>query len=65
MKGKRCVFKNPLTVFKVFPKRLTNGGIFNNRLLFFLLFSENCCGGDKALMERAKAVMGGFASPSH
>ena len=47
----------------VFPRRLTNGGIFNNRLLFknsrplfSLLFSGNFCegrsldGGDKVVM---------------
>ena len=38
---------------RVFPRRLTNGGIFNNRLLFensrplfSLLFSGNFCGGE-------------------
>ena len=38
---------------RVFPWRLTNGGIFNNRLLFensrplfSLLFSGNFCGGE-------------------
>ena len=40
------------------------GGIFNNRLLFensrllLSLFSENFCGGDKALMEGDKVVIG-------
>ena len=40
------------------------GGIFNNRLLLkdssplcSLLFSENFCGGDKALMEGDKVVI--------
>ena len=52
--------------FTVTLRRLTNGGIFNNmllfknnRLLFSLLFSEHFCGGDKALMEGDKVVMGG------
>ena len=31
-------------------------GIFNNRLLFTLLFSQNFFGGDKALMKREKVV---------
>ena len=30
---------------KVFPRRLTRERIFNNRLLFSLLFSGNFCGG--------------------
>ena len=42
------------TEFRVFHKRLTSGRIFNNRLLFFLLFSGNFCGGDKALIEEDK-----------
>ena len=45
MKGKRDIFKNPLTVFKVFPRRLTNGGIFNNRLLLSYCFLEIFVGG--------------------
>ena len=32
----------------------------NNMLLFSLLFSENFSGGDKALMEGDKVVMGRF-----
>ena len=42
------------------------GGSFNDRLLFksnrlllSLLFSGNCCGEDKALMEGDKVVIGG------
>ena len=49
---------------RVFPRRLTNGGIFNNRLLFensrplsSLLFSGNFCGGE-GLDGRDKVVMG-------
>ena len=49
---------------RVFPSRLTNGGIFNNRLLFencrplfSLLFSGNFCGGE-GLDGRDKVVMG-------
>ena len=52
---------------RVFPRRLTHGGIFNNKLLFennrplfSLLFSGNFGGGDKDLMEGDKVVMGGF-----
>ena len=30
--------------FRVFLRRLTNGGIFNDRLLFSLMFSGNFCG---------------------
>ena len=52
-------------IIRVFPRRLTSWGIFNNRLLFTnnrLLFSycilKVFCGGDKTLMERDKAVMG-------
>ena len=48
---------------RVFPRRLTNGGIFNNRLLFensrplfSLLFSGNFCGG--GLDGGDKVVMG-------
>ena len=46
---------------RVFNGRLNSGGILNNRLLFFRLFSGNFCGwGDKAVMERNKVVIGGF-----
>ena len=57
---------------RVFPGRFTNGGIFNNmllfennKLLFSLLFSDNFHKGDKALMEGDKVVMGGSPSPPH
>ena len=50
---------------RAFPRRLTNGGIFNNmllfennKLLFSLLFSDNFRKGDKALMEGDKVLMG-------
>ena len=50
---------------RVFPRRLTNGGIFSNRLLFenngllfYPIVSGNFCEGDKALMEGDKVVMG-------
>ena len=33
------------------------GGIFNNSLLFSLLFSGSFCGGDKAAMEGDKFVI--------
>ena len=36
---------------RVFPRRLTNGGFFSNRLLFSLLFSGTFCRGNKAVME--------------
>ena len=39
---------------RVFPRRLTSGGIFNNRLLFSLLFSGDSCREDRAVMERTK-----------
>ena len=32
---------------RVFTRRLTSGGIFNNRLLFYLLFSGNFYGGTR------------------
>ena len=55
----------PHTQARVFHRRLTSGGIFNNRLLFknnmllfSLLFSGNFSGEDKALMEGDKIVMG-------
>ena len=57
------------SVDRLFPKRLTNGGTFNNRLLFTnnrlfsLLFSGNFCGGTKALMEGDKVVMGVLSVP--
>ena len=41
------------------------GGFFkNNRLLFSLVFSENCCGGDKAAIKGDKVVIGRSPSPS-
>ena len=50
---------------RVLSRRLTNGGIFsnkllfkNNRILFFLLFSGNFCRADEALVEGDKVVMG-------
>ena len=61
MKGKKGIFKNPLTVFRVFPARLINGGIFNNMVLFennkllFLHYFLKIFVGDKALMEGAKS----------
>ena len=57
MKGKKGIFKNSLTVFRVFPRRLINEGIFNNKVLFEnnkLLFPYcflRIFVGDKALME--------------
>ena len=61
MKGKKGIFKNPLTVFRVFPRRLINGGIFNNtvlfennKLLFPYCFLKSFVG-DKALMEGTKS----------
>ena len=69
MKGKKGIFKNPLTVFKFFPRRLINGGIFNNRvlfennkLLFLYCFLKNFCGG-QGFDGGDKVVMGqGFPS---
>ena len=48
---------------RVFPGRLTSRGTFINRLLFSLLFSGNFCGGDKALMEGDKVMIGGIPVP--
>ena len=56
---------------RVFPRRLTNGEIFNNRLLFennrlffFQLFSGPFCGG-QGLDGGDKVVMGGSPSALH
>ena len=51
-----------IRVCRVFPRRSANGGIFDSRLLFSLLFSGNFCGG-QVLMEGDKAVMGDPPSP--
>ena len=55
---------------RIFPRRLTSGGIFDNsllfksnRLLFPYCFLEIFVGGDKALMEGDKVVIG--ASSPH
>ena len=48
---------------RVFPRRLTSGGIFNDRLSFSHCFLEIFVG-DKALMEEDKSVIGGSGSPS-
>ena len=49
---------------RVFPRRLTNGGIFNNRLVFSLLFSGNFCGG-QGLDGGVQSHDGDPSSPSH
>ena len=57
---------------RVFPRRLTNGGIFNNRLsfennrlLFSLLFSRNFLGERQGLDGGDKVVMGDPPVPPH
>ena len=64
-----CFLAQILRNCRVFPKRLTNGGIFNNRLLFensrplfSLLFSGNFCGGE-GLDGGDKVVMGDSPVP--
>ena len=54
----------------LFYRRLTNGGIFNSRVLFKnnglsigYCFLEICVGGEKTLMEQDKVVIGGRVPP--
>ena len=74
MKGKKGIFKNPLTVFRVFPRRLTNGGVLiidyclrTIGYCFPYCFLEIFVGRDKALMKGAKVMMddGGIPQSPH
>ena len=60
----RVLVRNVATWSQGFPRRLTSGGIFNSRLLFSLLFSENFCGGTRPWWRGTKPWWGVPTSPS-